>query len=74
MREINVNELELYFETFGTSSSDLEIMQGVYILTEDSEKFVISIIYTLRNHRGNQSYRTYYDMLVKYYELCKQET
>lgn len=72
MAEININELELYFETFGVSDEDLEIMKGVYILSADANHFVTSTIQALRMHPGNQNYRNYYDNLVKYYELTKK--
>ena len=37
---------------------------------QDAELFVSSTIQSLRKHPGNQNYRSYYDMLVKYYKLC----
>lgn len=71
MREININELELYFESFGYPSEDLEVISGVYVLCENAEYFVSQTLVCLRSHPGNQRYRSHYDMLVKYYELAR---
>jgi len=69
-KEININELELYFEAFGTANEDIEIMPGVYVLAIYGEKFTTSTIATLRANKGNQNYRCYYEMLVLYYKKC----
>jgi len=68
---MNINELELYFETFGYGDEDIEIMPGVYVLCIHAEKFVTNVIATLRKHPGNQNYRPYYDLLLNYYKIIK---
>jgi hypothetical protein len=68
---MTVDELELYFETFGYPNEDIEILPGQYVLCANAKFFVESTILTLRTHSGNKRYKPYYDRLVLYYKKCK---
>lgn len=69
---MNINDIEIYFETFGVSNEDIEVIPGVYVLCENAEHFVISTIQCLRSHPGNKNYISYWEMLLKYYEKVKE--
>ena len=68
---MTLNEIELYFETFGHPENDTELMPGVTIKAGDGEKFVTDTIITLRAHSGDKNYMPYYNMLLKYFNKVR---
>ena len=69
---MNINDIELYFETFDYANEDIEIMPGVYVLCESAEKFVTNTLQCLKSHPGNKNYMPYWEMLLKYYTECRK--
>lgn len=68
---MQIDEIEMYFETFGFPNEDIEILPGHYVLCENAELFVNKNIACLRSHPGNKRYMSYFDHLNKYYEICR---
>jgi len=68
---MNIDIIELYFQTFGYANEDIETLPGHFILVENSEYFVTSSLKCLRAHSGNKRFMPYYDELVLYYNKVK---
>lgn len=69
-----IDEIELYFETFGYPDEDIEILPGHFVLCENAEHFVNSNLLCLRSHPGNKRYMPYFDHLNRYYQKAKELT
>jgi len=70
---MQIDEIEMYFETFGYPDEDVEIFQGHYILCESAELFVTNTLRCLKSHKGNKRFMPYFMHLLKYYNICKHE-
>ncbi|GAG28529.1 unnamed protein product [marine sediment metagenome] len=68
---MHIDELEIYFQTFGYVDYDIEIQPGVTVPANCAEKFVNNTILSLRSHPGNQRFKPYYMQLLKYYQIVK---
>ena len=68
-KRLNIDEIEMYFETFGYPNEDIEIMQGMYVLCHNAEFFVTNILRLLREHPGDKKYMADYLRLEKYYKI-----
>ena len=67
-----ISDIELYFETFGTPSEDIEIIPGVYVLCEDAEFFISQTLNCLKAHPLNNAYKPYYLHLLNYFKAAKK--
>lgn len=70
---MQIDEIEMYFETFGYPNEDVEIFQGRYVLCESAELFVTSNIICLKSHTGNKTFMPYFLDLLQYYNICKHQ-
>ena len=68
----NINEIEIYFQTYGVLDEDIEIRHGMFVLCQDADFFVESSIECLTNHPGSKRHRPYYFHLLNYYNEVRR--